>query len=106
LISRLMPWNTLDNSDVALPIYRLDDKFTGEFSSLEVIRTDEGGDHATRLLQRGGIHSRVHNHDGNMCLVRLYYGRNDFPRTARGNADCIDFALNEVLDNLHLLSDI
>src|SRR6185436_7341679 len=41
-----------------------------------------------------------------MRLVCLHHRGNDFPRTARSNADRIDLALDKVLDNLQLFVDV
>ena len=49
-ISRFVARNALENRDAALPTQGLDNKFTREFSSFEIIGPDEGSGNAARLL--------------------------------------------------------
>src|SRR5262249_51687672 len=102
-IASLMPRNTFQNRNLALAAQLLDDVFAAESSAVKVVGPDKGGHFASGICQRFAINAGVHDDDGYAGSIRLYDSRHDLFGPAGGYAQCSDLALDEVLDDLHLL---
>ncbi len=105
-IAGLMAGDALEDGYPADSAQFFDDALAGDAAAVKIVGADEGGHFSTGLGQGRRIHARIQDQHRDAGPVGLENRRNHLARTGGGEADRRDLALNEILDDLHLLFDI